>query len=76
MITYQTETILAELSTTSGGSTKRLTLTSWNNNAAKLDLRVWRTVDGEERPGRGVTLTTEEAMILLDALEVHFADKG
>ena len=72
MITYQTETILAELSTTSGGSAKRLTLTSWNNNPAKLDLRVWRTVDGEEQPGRGVTMTTEEASILLTALTDYF----
>lgn len=66
-ITYNTEKTLAILSST-GTTEKRLTLTSWNGNPAKLDLRIWRTDESPPRPGRGITLTDEEARILADAL--------
>lgn len=68
-ITYNTEQTLAILSST-GTSEKRLTLTSWNGNPAKLDLRIWRT--DEEKPAKGVTLTDEEARTLYDALSRYF----
>ena len=67
MITHEVERTLAELS-----SAKRICLVSWNGNPAKLDLRVWRTVDGETKPGKGVTLTDEEAEALLTALTDYF----
>ena len=55
MITYQTERTLAEISST-GSSAKRLTVTSWNGNPAKLDLRIWRTDEEPAKPGKGITL--------------------
>lgn len=69
-ITHHTERLLAELSTTST-SAKRLTVTRWNNYPAKLDLRTWRTDDGEPKPGKGITLTDEEAETLRDALTAY-----
>ena len=71
MITHKVEETLAELSST-GSSAKRICLVSWNGNPAKLDLRVWRTVDGETKPGKGLTLTDEEAETLLTALTDYF----
>lgn len=72
MITFQTDRILAILSST-GSSEKRLTLTSWNKNPAKLDLRIWRTDEGDPKPGKGVTLTNEEAKTLYEALTKYFS---
>lgn len=74
MIEYRTERILTELSST-GSSAKRLTVTSWNGNPAKLDLRIWRTDDAEPKPGKGITLTDAEAQTLLDALNGYFTRK-
>lgn len=71
MINYTVEQELAVLSE-SGGNKKALTVTAWNNRPGKLDLRTWRTVDGEQQPGRGVTLSEEEAETLLDALTAYF----
>lgn len=67
MITHTIERTLAEITT--GKNAKRLCLISWNGNPAKLDLRIW--IDGEN-PGRGLTLTDEEAKILFDALAQYF----
>lgn len=64
---YTIEKQLATIGST-GSAAKRLTVTSWNGNPAKLDLRTWRTVDGAEQPGKGLTLTTTEAAALADAL--------
>ena len=71
MITHKVEETLAELSST-GSSAKRICLVSWNGNPAKLDLRVWSTIDGETKPGKGLTLTDEEAETLLTALTDYF----
>lgn len=70
MISYQTERTIAELSST-GSSAKRLTVTSWNGNPAKLDLRIWRTDEEPAKPGKGITLTDAEAQSLLDALQSY-----
>ena len=64
MVTFQIEKTLAEI----GEGGKRLTLTSWNGNPAKPDLRKWKD-DGT--PGRGMTLTNDEARELLDALTAY-----
>lgn len=63
MVTWELKEVLAEI-----GGNKRLTLTSWNNAAPKLDLRKWQE-DG--KPGRGMTLTDEEAQALLEALTAY-----
>lgn len=73
MVTYKIERTIAEISS-SGRGTKRLTLTSWNDQPAKLDLRVWVTDDaGQEKPGRGITLTEAEAFTLAAELQIYFA---
>ena len=63
MVKFETKRTLAEISRYKDNA-KRLTLTSWNDNPAKLDLRIWTDVDTEPRPGKGVTLSLEEAQIL------------
>ena len=68
---FHVETILAELASTDT-TAKRLTVTSWNGRPPKLDLRTWRTDDGDPQPNRGITLTDEEARELLHALAAYF----
>lgn len=68
MIECKIEKTIAEISST-GSTAKRLTLTSWNGNPAKLDLRVWRTDEDPPKPAKGITLTDEEAQALADALQ-------
>lgn len=56
---------------TNGSTAKQLTLTSWNGQAPKLDLRTWKeTADGPQ-PCRGITLTRGEADALCDALKSY-----
>lgn len=68
------ERVLAEIGGTDRGM-KRLTLTSWNGNPAKLDLRPW-TIEptGKALPGKGLTLTDAEARALCDALCAYFGN--
>lgn len=77
MFNYTVEKTIATIGS-SGNSEKRLTVTSWNGNPAKLDLRTWRTVDGEQTPGKGMTLTNSEAAALCEALAEYLkgADNG
>lgn len=74
MIVFEIEERLAELSST-GGTAKLLTLTSWNNKPAKLDLRTWYTKDGIEQPSKGMTLTDAEARALADAIYLYLESK-
>lgn len=65
---YKVEKTIAEISS-AGSTAKRLTLTSWNGNPAKLDLRIWRTDGkGDSQPGKGVTLTEDEAAAVAAAI--------
>ncbi|SFG77909.1 YdbC family protein [Oribacterium sp. WCC10] len=41
------------------GWTKEINLVSWNNGAAKYDIRDW--APEHEKMGRGITLTEQEA---------------
>lgn len=71
MILWNTETTLAEVGS-SGSTAKKLTLTSWNGRPAKLDLRTWRTDEnGQQQPGKGLTLTDTEAAALAQALAAY-----
>ncbi len=65
---YEVEKTIAEISA-NNSTAKRLTLTSWNGNPAKLDLRIWR-IDkkGDSQPGKGVTLTEDEAAAVAAAI--------
>lgn len=51
-------------------STKELRLISWNDKDAKYDIRDWWTdKDGNEKMGKGITLTTDEAKELTKLLK-------
>ncbi len=50
-----------------GNWTKELNKVSWNDRAAKFDLRDWNHEEG--KMGKGVTLSDEEAKVLKEALE-------
>lgn len=59
----------------SGYTSKRLRLVSYNGAAPKLDVRTWKIFpqDGTQNICRGVTLTTEEAIALRDALTEYLS---
>lgn len=51
-------------------STKELRLISWNDKEAKYDIRDWwQDKEGNEKMGKGITLTTEEAKELAKLLK-------
>ena len=52
------------------GLNKELRLVSWNDADPKYDIRDWSPDD--EKMGKGITLTEEEARNLLGLLEKHF----
>lgn len=62
--------IKKELAALDGGQ-KRLCLISWNSRPAKLDLRAWHEKDGQQQPGKGLTLTDAEAADLVEALQAY-----
>lgn len=73
MVTYKIQEQLAEISSNSK-SAKLLTKISWNGGPAKIDLRIWVNDEaGEPKPGKGITLTDEEAAALSDALQAYFS---
>lgn len=51
------------------GWTREINKVSWNGGYAKYDIRDWSP--DHERPGRGITLTDEEAKALAAALTKH-----
>lgn len=63
MVQYEIQRDIATIGST-GAAVKKLSLISWNKYPAKLDLRSW--IDG--KPGKGLTLSAEEARTLLNAL--------
>ena len=52
------------------GWNKELRWVSWNDADPKYDIRDWSPDD--EKMGKGITLTEEEARNLLGLLEKHF----
>ena len=52
------------------GWNKELRLVSWNDADPKYDIRDWSPDD--EKMGKGITLTEEEARNLLGVPEKHF----
>ena len=69
MADFQYEIVeeLGVLSESAKGWTKELNRISWNGGAAKYDLRDWSP--NHEKMGKGVTLTDEEAKVLLELLQ-------
>lgn len=74
MIVFEIKKELAEISS-NASSAKKLTLTSWNKGPAKLDFRIWLTDYDEPKPGKGMTLTDEEAQTLADAINAYLQAK-
>ena len=58
---------LGVLSESAKGWTKELNRISWNGGAPKLDVRDW--APEHEKMGKYVTLTDEEAKVLLELLQ-------
>lgn len=55
----------------SGSTSKELNMVSYNGSPAKYDLRSWKRENGEEKLLKGLTLTTEEAKALKEALNAR-----
>lgn len=74
-ISYTIEKELGQFGMTTQGARKLLSLVSWNGRPAKYDLRAWHPEDdGRLKPGKGITLSEDEARALLSVLEEHFGD--
>ena len=56
-----------------GTKGKALRLVSWGGREAKLDIRAWRQDGEEEKPGKGLTLSDDEARELVAALQKYLA---
>ena len=65
-IKYEVVEQIAVLSENSKGWTKELNLISWNDKEPKYDIRDWSP---DRKMRTGVTLTNEEAKVLMKALE-------
>ncbi|MDR2400054.1 MAG: hypothetical protein LBD73_00205 [Deferribacteraceae bacterium] len=70
-ITFKITKKIAVLSVSSRGWSKELNLVEWNGRAAKLDIREWSP--DHDKMGKGVTVSYEEAKILLEALKELFS---
>lgn len=57
-----------------GEAGKALKVVSWGGRPGKLDLRPWRKDGDELKPGKGLTLTDEEARALYEALGQYLED--
>lgn len=55
-------------------SDKELRIVSWNDREAKLDIRSWYLKDGQERCGKGVGLTVDEAKALVELLNKYLEE--
>jgi hypothetical protein len=65
-ITYDIVKHYGALSEERNGWKKEINLVSWNGREPKFDIRDW--APGHEKVGKGITLTREEAMKLIDLL--------
>ena len=65
-IKYELVKKLGSISENAKGWKKEVNLISWNDNAAKYDIRDW-SPDGSKM-GKGITLTNEEIKSLRDLL--------
>ena len=65
--------IIEELGKISEGmqNAKRLNVIQWADNPTRLDFRIWVKTEEGERPGKGITLTDEEAKRLAAFLNAY-----
>ena len=65
-IKYEIVEEIKVLSENSNGWTKELNLVSWNSSKPKYDIREWS--ENKERMSKGITLTEEEMMLIVEAM--------
>jgi len=56
------------------GSDKELRIISWNDREPKLDIRSWFKKGEEERCGKGIGISTEEAKELVKLLNEYLEE--
>lgn len=66
-IEYEIVKEIAVLSKSEGGYTKELNLIAWNGKEPKYDIRSFSP--NREKCRKGITLTADEAAVLLEALK-------
>ena len=64
---------IAVLSENEKGFTKEINLVCWNGAEPKFDIRNWHP--GRERSGKGITLTKDEIINLMNAMEEVLGDE-
>lgn len=72
MITSEILKDIGVLSVSPKGYSKKVKLISWNGNEAKIDVREWHP---DEKCGKGVTLTADEAKKLIEVLQNYFVEE-
>ena len=72
-ITYEIVEPIAVLSENEKGFTKEINLVCWNGAEPKFDIRNWHP--GRERSGKGITLTKDEIINLMNAMEEGLGDE-
>ena len=67
--------IINDIATLSGKNaiSKKIRLVSFGEKSPKIDIRTWKASEAGEIPYKGVSLNTEEALALRDALVEYFA---
>lgn len=65
-IKYEIVQEICVLSESARGWTKELNLVSWNDREPKFDIREW--APEHSRMGKGVTLSKEEMLMILDTM--------
>lgn len=66
-IEYEIVKEIVVLSKSDSGYTKEINLVAWNGNAPKIDIRSFSP--NREKCRKGITLTADEAAVLLEALK-------
>lgn len=66
-INFEIKKHIGIISNGSRGWNRELNIVSWDDRAPKYDIREWN--EDHTRMSRGITLTTEEAEALMEALK-------
>lgn len=73
-ITFDVLKHFGVLSEEKTGWKKEVNLVSWNGRPPKIDIRDW--APGHEKMGKGITLSPEEAKILIEFLTKAAEENG